>query len=397
MGAKVAVPKEVTPGERRVAVVPASVAKLLALGVDVVVEAGAGAASHFADADYASAGARLVGSAEELFRHSDVIVKVQPPRSAEIELMRAGLIVVGFMEPARRLETVALLRDRRVTAFAMELLPRITRAQSMDALTSQASIAGYRAALMAASGLGRFFPMLTTPAGTIRPARVLVLGAGVAGLQAIATSRRLGAMVEAYDVRPAAKEQVESLGAKFLSVDVDASATGGYARALTPDEQERERVLLGEHIAAADAVIATAAVPGRRAPLLITRDMVDHMSPGSVVVDLAAEGGGNCELTQPGEVVEHGAVTIFGPLNVPSMLPVNASETYARNILDFLGLLVSDGELAPRWDDEIVAASLLTRDGTVVHEPTRALIEEAAKQERGGDPRTSDTSTGAAV
>ncbi len=371
------------------ALVPAAVAKLVGRGVEVSVESGAGAGSYFSNDDYAQAGARIVASTAELLREADVVVKVLPPILGEIVLLHAGQIVVGFMEPARDLERVARLRDSGVTAFAMELLPRITRAQSMDALTSQASVAGYRAALMAAMGLGRFFPMLTTPAGTIRPAKVLVLGAGVAGLQAIATSRRLGAMVEAYDVRPIAKEQVESLGAKFLSLDVDASATGGYARELTPEERERERALLGEHVAGSDAVITTAAIPGRRAPLLLTEEMVGAMKPGAVVVDLAAESGGNCALTRPGETVEHGGVTVFGPLNVPSLLPVNASETYARNISDFLGLLISDGELAPRWDDEIVAASCLTRDGVVVHEPTRALVEELAA--RGRPTPASDT------
>jgi NAD(P) transhydrogenase subunit alpha len=392
MSAKVAVPTEVTAGERRVALVPVAVAKLVARGVEVLVESGAGAGSYFSNDDYAQAGARIVGSTAELLREADVVVKVLPPIPGEVALLHAGQILVGFMEPTRDLERVARLRDSGVTAFAMELLPRITRAQSMDALTSQASVAGYRAALMAASGLGRFFPMLTTPAGTIRPAKVLVLGAGVAGLQAIATSRRLGAMVEAYDVRPAAKEQVESLGAKFLSLDVDASATGGYARELTPEEREQERTLLGEHVAGSDAVITTAAIPGRRAPLLLTEEMVGRMKPGAVVVDLAAEGGGNCALTRPGETVEHGGVTVFGPLNVPSLLPVNASETYARNISDFLGLLISNGELAPRWDDEIVAASCLTRDWVVAHEPTRVLVEELAGQ---GRPRQSDA--GAAV
>ncbi len=378
MSAKVAVPTEVTPGERRVALVPVAVAKLVGRGVEVAVEAGAGAGSFFADDDYAQAGALLVSAATELLRDADVVVKVQPPLPAEIALLHAGQVVVGFMEPARDPGRVARLRDSGVTAFALELLPRITRAQSMDALSSQASVAGYRAALMAASGLGRFFPMLTTPAGTIRPARVLVLGAGVAGLQAIATARRLGAMVEAYDVRPVAQEQVESLGAKFLALDVDASATGGYARELTSEERGREGALIGEHVAASDAVITTAAIPGRRAPLLVTAEMVGAMRPGSVVVDLAAEGGGNCALTRPGETVERGGVTVFGPLNVPSLLPVNASETYARNISDFLGLLISDGELSPAWDDEIVAASVLTRDGVVTHEPTRALVEELA-------------------
>ncbi|MGZ4200113.1 MAG: Re/Si-specific NAD(P)(+) transhydrogenase subunit alpha [Thermoleophilia bacterium] len=392
MSAKVAVPTEVTPGERRVALVPAAVAKLVARGVEVLVEPSAGSGSYFSSDDYAQAGARIVGSMAELLAEADVLVKVQPPILGEIALLRAGQILVGFMEPARDPERVARLRDAGVTAFAMELLPRITRAQSMDALTSQASVAGYRAALMAAMGLGRFFPMLTTPAGTIRPAKVLVLGAGVAGLQAIATSRRLGAMVEAYDVRPVAKEQVESLGAKFLSLDLDASATGGYARELTPEERERQSALLGEHVAGSDAVITTAAIPGRRAPLLLTEEMVAAMKPGAVVVDLAADSGGNCALTRPGETVEHGGVTVFGPLNVPSLLPVNASETYARNISDFLGLLISDGELAPRWDDEIVAASCLTRDGVIVHEPTRALVEELAEKGRSsaaGDPGAS--------
>jgi len=375
VGAKVAVPTEVSMDERRVALVPATVAKLVSRGVDVTVEAGAGIGSYFPDDEYAQAGAHIVVTTGELWRGADVVVKVQPPLAAEIDLLRAGQIVVGFMEPSRDLDRVTRLRDGGVTAFAMELLPRITRAQSMDALTSQASVAGYRAALMAALGLGRFFPMLTTPAGTIRPAKVLVLGAGVAGLQAIATSRRLGAMVEAYDVRPAAKEQVESLGARFLSLEIDASAAGGYARELTAEERERQTALIGEHVAGSDAVITTAAIPGRRAPLLLTEEMVGAMRPGSVVVDLAAESGGNCALTRPGETIERGGVTVFGPVNVPSLLPVNASETYARNISDFLGLLISDGELALRWDDEIVAESCLTRDGVIVHEPTRALVE----------------------
>ncbi len=378
MSAKVAVPKEVAPGERRVALVPAAVARLVGRGIAVALEAGAGGGSFFADDEYAQAGASLVESPAELLRQADVVLKVQPPTDGEIALMHPGQVIVSFMEPARDPERVARLRDGGVTAFAMELLPRISRAQSMDALTSQASVAGYRAVLMAASGLGRFFPMLTTPAGTIRPARVLVLGAGVAGLQAIATSRRLGAMVEAYDVRPVAREQVESLGAKFLALAVDASASGGYARELTAEERELERALIGDHVAACDAVITTAAIPGRRAPVLVTAEMVAAMKPGSVVVDLAAESGGNCELTRPGETVERDGVTVVGPLNVPSELPVNASEAYARNISDFLGLLIRDGELSPAWDDEIVAASVLTRDGRVVHEPTRALVEELA-------------------
>jgi NAD(P) transhydrogenase subunit alpha len=272
---------------------------------------------------------------------------------------------------------VAALRDRGVTAFAVELIPRITRAQSMGALTSQAAVAGYKAALMAACGTGRFFPMLTTPAGTIRPVKVLILGAGVAGLQAIATSRRLGAVVEAYDVRPVTREQVESLGAKFLSLGLEAESAGGYARELTPEEKDRERELIAEHVAASDAVITTAAIPGRPSPRLVTTSMVEAMKPGSVIVDLAAEGGGNCELTRPGEVAVHGHVTIYGPLNVPALLPVHASETYARNLLNFLALIVKDGELRYDWDDEIVAESVLTREGRVCATPTLEAIQWA--------------------
>jgi H+-translocating NAD(P) transhydrogenase subunit alpha len=385
VSARVAVPTEVTPGERRVALVPAAVAKLVGRGIEVSVEAGAGIGSYFTDDEYSQAGARVAAATADVWQEADVVVKVQPPLAAEVDLLHAGQIVVGLLDPGRDPARVERLRDAGVTAFALELVPRITRAQSMDALTSQASVAGYRAALMAALGLGRFFPMLTTPAGTIRPAKVLVLGAGVAGLQAIATSRRLGAMVEAYDVRPVAKEQVESLGAKFLSLDIDASAAGGYARELTAEERERQSALVGDHVAGSDAVITTAAIPGRRAPVLVTEEMVRRMRPGSVVVDLAAEGGGNCALTRPGETVERGGVTIFGPLNVPSLLPVNASETYARNVSDFLGLLIHDGELSPAWDDEIVTASLLTRDGEVTHGPTRELLTKDGPSAAAGD------------
>jgi NAD(P) transhydrogenase subunit alpha len=361
-----------------VALVPAILARLAPLGVEVAVQAGAGAGSFFADDDYAAAGATVVAAAGELFARAELVVKVRPPTTAEIALLRPGQVLVGLLEPARDLERLRGLAASRATSFALELLPRITRAQSMDALTSQASVSGYRAALMAANALGRFFPMLTTPAGTIRPARVLVLGAGVAGLQAIATARRLGASVEAYDVRPAAREQVASLGARFVSLDLDASAASGYARELTAVERERQDAVLADHVAASDAVITTAAVPGRRAPLLVPAAMVGRMRPGSVIVDLAAESGGNCELTRPGETVEHGGVSVIAPLDVPSALPVNASETYARNVADFLALLVHGGELDPAWDDEIVAGSLLTRDGAVAHEQTRSLLEATA-------------------
>ena len=378
MTTTVGVPAEVTPGERRVALVPAVLARLAPLGVGVAVQSGAGAGSFFSDDDYTAGGATVVTAAGKLFAQAEILVKVRPPTAAEIALLRPGQVVVGLLEPARDLERLRALAGSGATSFALELLPRITRAQSMDALTSQASVSGYRAALMAASGLGRFFPMLTTPAGTIRPAKVLVLGAGVAGLQAIATARRLGASVEAYDVRPAAREQVESLGARFVALDLDASAAGGYARELSADERERQEAVLADHVAASDAVITTAAVPGRRAPLLVSAAMAGRMRPGSVIVDLAAESGGNCELTRPGETVEHGGVRVIGPLDVPSALPVNASETYARNVADFLALLVHDGALTPAWDDEIVAGGLLTRDGAVVHEQTRSLLEATA-------------------
>ena len=377
MTTTVGVLTEVTPGERRVALVPAAVGRVAALGAAVVVQAGAGSSSFFTDEDYRQAGATVAAEPAAVLAEAAVVARVRPPSAAEIDLLRRGQVVVGLLEPARDPARVAALADAGVTSFALELLPRITRAQSMDALTSQASVAGYRAVLLAAATLPRFFPMLTTPAGTIRPARVLVLGAGVAGLQAIATARRLGATVEAYDVRPAAREQVESLGARFVALDLDASAAGGYARELSAAERERQDALIAEHVAASDAVITTAAVPGRRAPLLVTAAMVAAMRPGAVVVDLAAEGGGNCELTRPGETIERGGVTVLGPLDVASPLAVSASETYARNVADFLALLVHDGELSPAWDDEIVATSLLTRDGRVAHGPTRALVEAA--------------------
>jgi NAD(P) transhydrogenase subunit alpha len=283
------------------------------------------------------------------------------------------------MAPHKEPERVAKMRDLGVTSLAMELVPRISRAQSMDALSSQAAVAGYKAALMAASLTGRFFPMLTTAAGTIRPAKVLVIGAGVAGLQAIATARRLGAMVEAYDVRAATKEQVESLGAKFVDMEIKAEGEGGYARDLTEEEKQRQQEILAQHVAQADAVITTAAIPGRPAPRIIPTAMVEGMKPGSVIVDLAAEGGGNCELTRPGEEVDHQAVTIYGPLNVPSMLPVHASEMYAKNLFNLLALMIQDGNLSPDWDDEVLAGSTLTRDGEIKHEPTRKLVEGDAK------------------
>jgi len=377
MPIRVAVPKETTPGERRVAVVPDVAARLAKLGIEVLMEKGAGEGAHLVDALYTDA--RLVDDPAALYAEADVVLKVQPPSVAEVAQLKEGTVVIGFMAPHRDPERILAMRDRPVTSLAMELVPRISRAQSMDALSSQASVAGYKAALMAASITGRFFPMLTTAAGTIRPAKVLVIGAGVAGLQAIATARRLGAIVEAYDVRAATKEQVQSLGAKFLEMDVTAEAEGGYARELTEEERQQQQEMLARHVGEADAVISTAAVPGRPSPRIIPAAMVEGMKPGAVVIDLAAEGGGNCELTQPGETVERNGVVIYGPLNVPSMLPVHASEMYAKNLLNLLSPMIKDGELAPDWEDEVLRDSTLTRDGEIKHPATRELVEGASR------------------
>jgi H+-translocating NAD(P) transhydrogenase subunit alpha len=370
MSCRVGVPKEVAPGERRVALVPSIIEKYLKLGVDLIVQRGAGAGAFRADVDYEAKGALLVDAPERVYRECDVVLKVRPPDLDEIPLMRPKTVVLGYMNPHRHPEWALAMRDRGLTSFAMELLPRITRAQSMDALTSQAAVSGYKAVLIAANLLGGFFPMLTTPAGTIRPAKVLVLGAGVAGLQAIATAKRLGAVVEAYDVRRATAEQVQSLGAKFVSCGVvDAEASGGYARPLTEEEKCRERDMLADHVAAADVVITTAAIPGRDAPKLVFKDMVDRMKEGSVLLDLSASTGGNCELTRPGEdYVTDNLVTIAGPLNVPAMLPSDASELYARNLLNFLAPQVKAGELVLDWNDQVIKESCLTHDGGLCYE-----------------------------
>ena len=369
----VAVPKETAPAEQRVALVPEVAKKLTGLGLDVAIQASAGATAFYTDRDYTPA--RIVDSATELFGAAAILLTVQPLETEAISQLREGSTVIGFLHPHEHPERIAMLRDRNITSFAIELIPRISRAQGMDALSSQASIAGYKGALLAADNTARFFPMLTTAAGTIRPAKVLVIGVGVAGLQAIATAKRLGAVVEAYDVRPETREQVESLGAKFVDVHVTAEGTGGYARELTPEEKQREVEVLTRHVIGADAIISTAAVPGKRAPCIISTVMVEEMKHGAVIIDLAAESGGNCELTVPGEAFGHGMVMIHGPLNVPALLPVHASEMYAKNLANFLSLLIHDGELKPDWDDEIIAASALTHDGKIMHEPTRLLVE----------------------
>ena len=372
MPIRLGVPKETEDGERRVAIVPAVAERFSKLGVEVLVESGAGDGSYYSDASYT--GATIVPSAAELYAQADLIVKVQPPTEAEIGQMKAGATVVGMMLPHRFPGRVKLLRDKKLLSFAMELVPRISRAQSMDVLSSQAAVAGYKAALMAADRSGGFFPMLTTAAGTIRPAKVLVIGAGVAGLQAIATAKRLGAMVEGYDVRGATREQVESLGAKFVDTGVSAEGSGGYARELTDEEKQQQQEVLEKHIGAADVVITTAAIPGRPSPKIIRKDVVEQMKHGAVIIDLAAEGGGNCEVTEPGKQIVHGKTIVYGPLNVPSELPVHASEMYAKNLLNFLTPMIEDGEFKPDWDDEVIADSTLTRDGEIKHTPTRELV-----------------------
>jgi NAD(P) transhydrogenase subunit alpha len=366
---KLGVPMETAPGETRVAVVPDTARRLGESGVEVLVERGAGEAASFHDRAYGEAGAQVVADAYE----AELVCKVQKPSSDELDRLRKGTTLVALLQPLVDPEGVQALAERGVTAFSMDSIPRVTRAQPMDALSSQSTVAGYKAAILAAEHLGKFFPMLTTAAGTIPPAKVLVLGAGVAGLQAIATARRLGAVVSAFDVRPVVKEQVESLGATFLELDVEgAEGIGGYAVALAEDQHQREQELIGRHAQESDAVITTALVPGRPAPVLLTEAAVGGMRPGAVIVDLAAEAGGNCEATEPGETVVRDGVTIVGLTNVPATMPVHASQMYSRNVHAFLTPMLADGELRPDWDDEIVRETCVARDGHVLKEPLNA-------------------------
>jgi NAD(P) transhydrogenase subunit alpha len=376
---KVGVPTETADGERRVALVPEVVRKLVSDGHEVVVQSGAGAEALIPDELFAEAGASIASNAGEAWS-ANVVVKVAPPSSDEIEQLGDSSILIGFLAPLTAPDTTRALAASGATAFAMEAIPRISRAQSMDALSSQSNVAGYRAALLGAQLMGRFYPMLMTAAGTIRPAKVLVLGAGVAGLQAIATARRLGAQVQGFDVRSAVKEQVESLGAKFLELEMDsAEGEGGYARALSDEEQERQRELLGEAMADVDVVITTALVPGRPAPLLVTEAAVKGMKPGAVIVDLAGEAGGNCELSEPGETVVRHDVKVAAPLNVPSTMAEHASQLYARNVQSLLGLMASEqGELELDFDDDIISGACITRDGEIVHQAAREATESAS-------------------
>ena len=359
--------------ETRVSLVPEVVAKFVAAGARVLLERGAGLRAQFRDAAYNQAD--WADNSAAVLSQADVLLTVQPLTVEQIGQLKAGAVVVGYQQPHAKLAEVKALRDRRITSFSVELIPRISRAQSMDALSSQAAIAGYKAVLIAANSLDKFMPMLTTAAGTIRPSTVLVIGAGVAGLQAIATARRLGAIVEAYDVRSATREQVKSLGAKFVDVGVTAEGQGGYARELTAEEKAKQLEVLDARIAAADAVITTASVPGRRAPVIVSRAAVERMKQGAVIVDIAAEQGGNCELTRVGETVEHNGVRIIGPVNLPGQLAYNASEMYARNLLNFLRPAIDKGELKIDWSDEVFAQSCLTHEGQIRHEATRKAIE----------------------
>ena len=374
----VGVPRETAPGERRVAMTPDTVKRLTASGVVVKVESGAGLASGHSDDAYVAAGATIVADAAEAF-DAQVVIKVQKPDADEAALLRPGATLIALLQPMTNVDLIRDLAARDITAFSMDAIPRTTRAQSMDVLSSQATVAGYKAVLMAADTLPKFFPMLTTAAGSIVPAKVLVVGAGVAGLQAIATARRLGAVVEAYDTRPVVKEQVESLGAKFVDIPVDTSdaqTAGGYAKEVSAETLRKQQEVLADHAAKSDVVITTAAVPGRPAPRLISKETVERMRPGSVIVDLAAETGGNVELTRAGETVEHNGVTIMGQLNLPSTMPVHASQMYAKNIQNLLDLLIKNGKLDPDFEDEIVKGTVITRGGDVVHEMTKQRLAE---------------------
>jgi NAD(P) transhydrogenase subunit alpha len=373
---KIGVPKEIHDGERRVALVPQVVKKLVDGGLEVQVETGAGADSFFSDEAYREVGAAIADSAQAAY-DADVVFKVRKPELAEVDLMKAGTVLIGFLEPLTSPDLMKKLVERKISAFSMETVPRISRAQKMDALSSQANIAGYKAALIAADSLPKFFPMSMTAAGMIPPAKALILGVGVAGLQAIATCRRLGASVQAYDIRPATKEEVQSLGAKFIEIQLEEEAledAGGYGKEVSDASARKQQEVLAEHTKAADIVITTAAIPGKPAPVLVEEDAVKGMKEGSVIVDLAAETGGNCTLTEAGKTVSKYGVTIHGPLDLVSEMPVDASTLYSRNVTALFAEFVKDGELALDFEDEVVSGSCVTHDGEVVNERVKALL-----------------------
>src|SRR5574343_135343 len=375
MPLKIAAARETECAEKRVALTPEIAKKFKALGAEMRMEQSAGAESHFIDTDYADV--QFVDGLSTSYATADLILRVSPSSFSDIESLPDCSILIGLMRPYESRERIAAFNRKKLTVFALELLPRISRAQSMDALSSQGACAGYQCGLIAAARCTKFFPLLTTAAGMIRPACVLVIGAGVAGLQAIATCKRLGAMVEAYDVRAAAKEQIESLGAKFVDTGVSADGSGGYARELTAEEKAQQAEKLAKAVAAADVVITTAAIPGKKAPVIVTKDMVARMKYGAIIVDMAAESGGNCELTQPGEHVIANDVNIHGPLNLPSRMPTHASELYAKNLYNFLSPWIKDGNLQFDWEDEVLAGTVLCRDGATVHSVVKQVLGES--------------------
>jgi NAD(P) transhydrogenase subunit alpha len=374
MAITVGVVRETVAGERRVALTPDVAKKLKAKGAALLLERGAGTAASFPDAAYKDT--EVAADARSTLNRADVLLTVQPPSLDVIAALKEGAVTIGYLSPHLAPERIKALRDRKITSFAMELLPRTTRAQAMDVLSSQANIAGYKAVLIAAEASPKFFPMLTTAAGTVRPSKALIIGAGVAGLQAIATARRLGAQVEGFDVRPETKEQIQSLGAKYVELGVSAAGTGGYARELTPEERAQQQAALAEHIKGVDVIVTTAAVPGRKAPRIITTAMVEGMKPGSVIVDIAAETGGNCEVTEAGKtIVTANGVTVIGPVNLAATTPIHASELYAKNLYNFLELSIKDAALTLDWDDELIAKTCVTHAGEIKHEATKKLVE----------------------
>jgi NAD(P) transhydrogenase subunit alpha len=376
MPLKIAVARETEMHEKRVALTPDIAKKFQDLGAQIYMEQSAGAESHFIDTEFADV--KFVDGLKSAYLQADIILRVTPPTLTELDAIPEGSVLIGLMRPYESRERIAAFNRRKLTVFALELLPRISRAQSMDALSSQGACAGYQCGLIAAARCTKFFPMLTTAAGTIRPARVLVIGAGVAGLQAIATCKRLGAMVEAYDVRAAAREQIESLGAKFVDTGVSADGTGGYARELTEDEKAQQAEKLAKAVAAADVVITTAAIPGKKAPVIVTREIVARMKYGAIVVDMAAESGGNCELTQPGEHIIANDVNIHGPLNLPSRMPTHASELYSRNLYNFLSPFIKEGQLTLDWSDEVITQTALCHNGQIVHPTVQIIMGDAS-------------------
>ena len=377
---KISIPKETIHDETRVAATPQSVKELIKAGYEVYIETGAGTSSFISDDNFKNAGANIVNTTNELFKNSDIILKVAAPTSDEIELMPKDSILVSFFQPTMELEKVKSISNKNITGLSMHLIPRTTLAQKMDALSSQANIAGYKAVLMGSSHMNVYMPLLMTAAGTIRPAKVLILGAGVAGLQAIATAKRLGAQVEAFDVRPEVKEQVESLGAKFVEVSSDSDdgvGEGGYAKETSDEYKQKQQELIKEHISKADMVVTTALIPGRKAPILIGKDVVELMKPGSVIMDLAAENGGNCEVTEKDKIITHNDVFVDGTSNIPATMPVHASELYAKNISALILYMTKENNLNLDMGDEIISGSTFTYQGTITHEPTRNLLEES--------------------